>query len=68
MFSTSAQFKNNNLTVEWRFEHLDGFQWSVGVIDDMLCSDSQSGLSGVKGVRFLYRCTYNGKADKRSPE
>jgi hypothetical protein len=25
IFSTSVQFKNSNLTVEWRFEHLDGF-------------------------------------------
>jgi hypothetical protein len=55
MFSASVQFKNNNLTVEWRFEHLDVFSGAFGVIDDMLCSDSQSGLSRVKGVRFLYR-------------
>jgi hypothetical protein len=42
-------------SIEPRFEHLDGFQWSVGAIDDMRCSGSQSGLSRVKGVRFLYR-------------
>jgi hypothetical protein len=53
--ATSEQFKNSNPTVEWRFEHLDGFQWSVGASDDMRCSGSQSGLSRVKGVRFLYR-------------
>jgi hypothetical protein len=54
-FSTSEQFENSNPTVEWRFEHLDGFQWSVGAIDGMQCSGSQSGISRVKGVRFLYR-------------
>jgi hypothetical protein len=47
-FSTSEQFKNSKSTV-------DGFQWSIGVTDDMRCSGSQSGLSRVKGVRFLYR-------------
>jgi hypothetical protein len=35
--------------------NIHGFQWSVGAIDDMQCSGSQSGLSKVKGVRFLYR-------------
>jgi hypothetical protein len=37
-FPTSEQFKNSNSTVEWRFEHLHGFQWSVGAIDGMRCS------------------------------
>jgi hypothetical protein len=54
-FSTFEQFKKSNPTVEWRFEHLNGFQWSVGAIDGMRCSGSQSGLSRVKGVPFLYR-------------
>jgi hypothetical protein len=31
--TTSERFKNSNPTVEWRFEHLDGFQWSVGASD-----------------------------------
>jgi hypothetical protein len=55
MFSTSKQFKNSNPTVEWRLEHLNSFQWSSGAIDGMRCLGSQSGLSRVKGVRFLYR-------------
>ncbi|KAJ7876207.1 hypothetical protein B0H13DRAFT_1893789 [Mycena leptocephala] len=41
------EFKNNSLTVEWRFGHLDGFQWSVGA-SDIICQLSELGLTRIK--------------------
>ncbi|KAJ7936906.1 hypothetical protein B0H13DRAFT_1852968 [Mycena leptocephala] len=42
-----SKFKNNNLTVEWRFGHLDGFQWSVGA-SDIIWQLSELGLTRIK--------------------